>query len=90
MNVKAKRRAAVSKTPRQESAAEISTAETRQAAPAEEAAARFAPGRLILSEVLPASRFVRLEVPCEPYQPCNPSIAKDGKGGLAFIVRTVN
>jgi hypothetical protein len=90
MNVKAKRRAAVSKAPRQESAAEISTTETRQATPAKEAAARFAPGRLILSQALPEARFVRLEVPCEPYQPCNPSIAKDGKGGLAFIVRTVN
>lgn len=90
MNVKAKRRAALSKAPRQESAAESAAPQERQAAESKEAAARFAPGRLILKDALPESRFVRLEVPCAPYHPCNPSIAKDGKGGLAFIVRTVN
>jgi hypothetical protein len=90
MNVKTKRRRAVSKAPRQEGTAEAAAPQERQAAESKETAARFAAGRLTLKEALPESRFVRLEVPCGDYHPCNPSIAKDGEGGLAFVVRTVN
>ena len=90
MNVKTKRRRAVSKAPRQESAAEAAAPQERQAAESKETAARFAAGSLTLKEALPESRFVRLQVPCGDYHPCNPSIAKDGEGGLAFVVRTVN
>lgn len=91
MNAKAKRRRAVSEAhgPKgaeaggQEAAG---TAEGRQ-----EAAAGFpAEGGLVLSDHLPRSVFSRIEIPGEPYFPCNPSVAADDAGGLACIVRTVN
>lgn len=85
MNAKAKRRRAVPEAPRQESPVQAGGEEAARAE-----AALPAEGGLILSEHLPASRFVRLEVPGEPYAPCNPSIAKDGRGGLSCLVRTVN
>jgi hypothetical protein len=89
VNVKAKRRAAIPKAPRQESAAEGGTQETTAAAQ-EADATGFAPGSLTLSEHLPPERFVRIEIPGEAYLPCNPSIAKDANGNLACLVRTVN
>lgn len=89
MDVKAKRRRAVPKTPRQESPGE---AGVQEAARAERPEATFpAEGRLVLSEHLPESAFVRLSVPeSEKYLPCNPSIAKSATGELACLVRTVN
>ncbi len=89
MDVKAKRRRAVPKASRQESPREAGTQESAGAARPE--AALPAEGRLVLSEHLPESAFVRLSVPeSEKYLPCNPSIAKDGSGGLSCLVRTVN
>lgn len=91
MNAKSKRRAAVSKTARQESAAKAGGQEAARATEWWEATADLpSQGRLILSEHLPESRFVRLEVNCGDMFPCNPSIAKDDKGRLAVIVRCVN
>lgn len=89
MNAQAKRRRAVSKAPRQESPSE---AGVQEGARAERPEATFpAEGRLVLSEHLPDSAFVRLTVPeSETFLPCNPSIAKDGHGGLSCLVRTVN
>lgn len=89
MNAQAKRRRAVSKTPRQESPAEAGVQESAGAARPE--AALPAEGRLVLSEHLPDSAFVRLSVPeSEKYAPCNPSIAKSAAGDLLCLVRTVN
>jgi hypothetical protein len=89
MNAQAKRRRAVPKAPRQESPVEAGVEEGAGAARPE--AALPAEGRLVLSEHLPESAFVRLSVPeSEKYLPCNPSIAKDADGGLACLVRTVN
>lgn len=91
MNVKTKRRAAIPKAARQESpdtAKEAGQGGGQEAA--ETGAARFAAGRLILSEHVPESRFVRLKVECGDMFPCNPSIAKDGDGQLAVMVRCVN
>ena len=92
MNVKAKRRAAVPKAPRQKGAAEAGAQEAPRATerrPAE--AALPGEGRLVLSEHLPGGAFVRLLVPeSEKYLPCNPSIAKSEGGDLACLIRTVN
>lgn len=89
MNAQAKRRRAVSKTPRQEKPAEAGSQESAGAARPE--AALPAEGRLVLSEHLPESAFVRLSVPeSETFSPCNPSIAKSATGELACLVRTVN
>lgn len=91
MNVKAKRRAALPKAARQESPdATEETGEGGGQEAAETGPARFAAGSLILSDHVPESRFVRLEVKCGDMYPCNPSIAKDGDGRLAVIVRCVN
>lgn len=89
MDVKAKRRRAVPKTPRQESPGEAGVQESAGTERPE--AALPAEGRLVLSEHLPESAFVRLSVPeSEKYLPCNPSIAKSATGELACLVRTVN
>ena len=89
MNAKTKRRAALPKAPRQESAAESGSQESAGAERPE--AALPAEGGVILGDHLPADAFVRLSVPAsEKYLPCNPSIAKDGAGNLACLVRTVN
>lgn len=89
MNVKAKRRRAVPKAPRQEGATEVGVQEGAGAEGAE--AALPAEGGIILSDHLPSGAFVRLTVPeSERYSPCNPSIAKDSDGNLACLIRTVN
>jgi hypothetical protein len=89
VNVKAKRRAALPKASRQEVSAE---AGVEEAAGAERAEAAFpAEGSLVLAQHLPSDAFVRLTVPeSEKFLPCNPSIAKDGAGNLACMIRTVN
>lgn len=86
MNVKAKRRAAVSEAPRQESAAEAGAKEAARAAEGFPAAE----GGVVLSDHLPPSAFSRIEIPSEQYSPCNPSITKDDDGFLQCLVRTVN
>lgn len=89
MDAKPKRRRAVSKAPRQEAAVEAGGQEGAGAARPE--AALPAEGRLVLSDHLPDSAFVRLTVPeDEKYLPCNPSIAKRDDGGLGCLVRAVN
>jgi hypothetical protein len=89
MNAQAKRRRSVSKAPRQESATEAGSQESAGAERPE--AALPAEGSVILGDHLPADAFVRLSVPeSEKYLPCNPSIAKDGDGNLACLLRTVN
>jgi hypothetical protein len=92
MNAKAKRRAIVPETSRQESAAATGAKEAARAAEGRAQAAEGFPQRssLVLSDHLPASAFVRLEVPCSPMLPCNPSIAKDGDGNLRCMIRAVN
>lgn len=85
MNAKAKRRRTIPEAPRQESPGQAGAKET--AAAAKENATGFAPGRVILAEH--GVRMLRLEIPGE-YPACNPSIAADGAGNLACIVRTVN
>lgn len=94
MNAKAKRRRAVPAPPRPEGPAEqvpeagaAGAAEGRREAPA---GCAFPAGGLVLLDQLPASAFRRIEIPGEVYAPCNPSIAADGAGNLACIVRTVN
>lgn len=89
MNVKTKRRAALPKAPRQEGTPEVRGEESAGTERPE--AALPAEGGLVLSDYLPADAFVRLSVPAsEKYLPCNPSIAKDGAGNLACLLRTVN
>ncbi|MGA1092090.1 MAG: hypothetical protein ACO3V1_09855 [Candidatus Nanopelagicales bacterium] len=94
MNVEAKRRRAVPKAPRQEGADPAREAGAARAAEGWRegcAAASFgAEGGLILGERLPAGRFVRLEVPCFPMLPCNPSVAVGPGGELRCLVRAVN
>lgn len=91
MNAKTKRRADVPKASRQESAAEAGGQKATGTPEWGQATADLPrQGGLILSEHLPESRFVRLEVKCGDMFPCNPSIAKDGDGRLAVIVRCVN
>lgn len=84
MNAKAKRRGAVSKAPRQESSAE---ARGQEAARAAEGFPATTEGRLILKDH--GVRCIRLDIPGE-YPACNPSIAKNEKGELIAVVRTVN
>jgi hypothetical protein len=89
MNAQTKRRRSVPKAPRQEVATE---AGAQESAGAERPEAAFpAESGLVLGNHLPADAFVRLTVPeSEKYLPCNPSIAKDGNGKLACLLRTVN
>lgn len=91
MNVKAKRRVAVSEAPRQESANEAGAKEAAGAAEGGAAEPALpAEGRLVLAEHLPRSVFSRIEIPGEPYFPCNPSVAAHPSGRLGCMVRTVN
>lgn len=91
MNAKAKRRAAVPKEARQESAPEAGAKEAAGAAEGQPAEAALpAEGRLVLAEHLPRSAFSRIEIPGEPYAPCNPSVAAHPSGRLGCLVRTVN
>lgn len=91
MNAKAKRRGALSAPPGPKGADAEARAEKAGAA-CREASPGFSAqeGRLVLIDQLPASAFRRIEIPGEAYAPCNPSIAADGAGNLACIVRTVN
>ena len=84
MNVKAKRRRSVSEAPRQESTPQ---ARVQEAAGAAEAALP-AEGCVVLADH--GANFLRLSVPCEPYFPCNPSIAKSPDGAARIMVRAVN
>lgn len=96
MNAQAKRRRSVSKAPRQEAASEggakeITGVGQETAEAVAEDGRRFpAGGSLVLSDHLPAERFVRLSVPCEPLLPCNPSVATGPDGSLRCLVRAVN
>lgn len=93
MNAKAKRRGALPAPSRQKAGDEAGeagaagAAEGRREAPG---GCAFPQGGLILLDCLPASAFRRIEIPGEAYAPCNPSIAADGAGNLACLVRTVN
>ena len=92
MNAKAKRRRALPEAPRQEGPGEAGVQEAAGATAGREAAPGFSgsEGRLVLIDQLPGSAFRRIEIPGEAYAPCNPSIAADGAGNLACMVRTVN
>ena len=96
MNVKAQRRRAVSKAPKQAVTGEVGAEEVAGVGEEKPEAVPQAERRLpagsgiTLSDHLPADRFVRLAVPCEPYLPCNPSVAADHRGNLRCLVRSVN
>jgi len=95
MNAQKKRHRAIPAPARQEIATEaIADRAPRAAAEGwrEEcaAAALREEGGLVLSERLPAARFVRLEVPCSPMLPCNPSVAVGPGGELRCLIRAVN
>lgn len=91
MNAKAKRRGAVP-APTGPQVPEEARGQEAGAPAGQGAAPGFsgAEGGLVLIDQLPGSAFRRIEIPGEAYAPCNPSIAADGAGNLACIVRTVN
>jgi hypothetical protein len=84
MNAKAKRRRSVPEASRQESPGEAGIQEAARAA---EGFPATTEGRLILKDH--GVRCIRLDTPGE-YPACNPSIAKNEKGELLAVVRTVN